>query len=81
MSSTPQLSSPAGAATPREWFGHPPGLTILFLTQMWECFSFFGMRALLVYYMINQLGFTQQKASLIYGTYTALIFAHNFRED
>ncbi|MCI3131178.1 peptide MFS transporter [Phenylobacterium aquaticum] len=58
----------------RDWFGHPRGLTILFLTQMWECFSFFGMRALLVYYMIRELGFTQQKASLIYGAYTALIF-------
>ena len=59
---------------PRDWFGQPRGLTILFLTQMWECFSFYGMRALLVYYMIGQLGFSQQKASLIYGAYTALIF-------
>ncbi|MBS0361865.1 MAG: peptide MFS transporter [Proteobacteria bacterium] len=41
---------------------------------MWECFSYYGMRALLVYYMIGQLGFSQQKASLIYGGYTALIF-------
>lgn len=35
--------------------GQPRGLSILFLTQMWETFSFFGMRALLVYYMTKQL--------------------------
>lgn len=68
--------APAAVATrdPADWFGHPRGLTILFLTQMWECFSFFGMRALLVYYMIGELGFSQQKSSLIYGVYTSLIF-------
>lgn len=57
-----------------DWFGHPRGLTILFLTQTWECFSFYGMRALLVYYMMSRLGFAQQKASLIYGAYTAFVF-------
>lgn len=63
-----------GARRAGDWFGHPRGLTVLFLTQTWECFSFYGMRALLVYYMITQLGFAQQKASLIYGGYAALIF-------
>ena len=38
-----------------DWLGQPRGLSILFLTQMWETFSFFGMRALLVYYMTKQL--------------------------
>jgi POT family proton-dependent oligopeptide transporter len=56
------------------WFGHPRGLTILFLTEMWEKFSFFGMRTLLVYYMVKQLAMAQGKASLVYGTYTAFVY-------
>ncbi len=58
----------------RNWFGQPPGLTILFLTEMWEKFSFFGMRALLVYYMTKQLGFETAKASMIYGIYAAFVY-------
>jgi proton-dependent oligopeptide transporter, POT family len=57
-----------------DWFGHPPGLTILFLTEMWEKFSYFGMRALLVYYMTKALAFPQADASLIYGSYTAIAY-------
>ena len=60
--------------TSRDWFGHPRGLTILFLTEMWEKFSYFGMRALLVYYMTKQLALTQQSASWIYGGYTAFAY-------
>jgi len=56
------------------WFGQPRGLTILFLTEMWEQFSYYGMRALLVYYMTKQLAVGQEKASVIYGVYTALAF-------
>jgi POT family proton-dependent oligopeptide transporter len=56
------------------WFGQPPGLTILFLTEMWEKFSFFGMRALLVYYMTKRLGFDPAKASLVYGCYAAFVY-------
>jgi POT family proton-dependent oligopeptide transporter len=56
------------------WFGQPRGLTILFLTEMWEKFSFFGMKALLVYYMVKQLHFAQGDASLIYGTYSAIVY-------
>lgn len=58
----------------RTWFGQPAGLTVLFLTEMWEKFSYFGMRALLVYYMTKQLLFAQQHASMIYGVYTALAY-------
>jgi len=58
----------------RNWFGQPRGLTILFLTEMWEQFSYYGMRALLVYYMTKQLMIGQQMSSLIYGTYTSLAF-------
>ncbi len=56
------------------WFGQPKGLTILFLTQMWEQFSYYGMRALLVYYMTRGLLLGQEKASLIYGAYTATAY-------
>ena len=56
------------------WFGQPRGLTILFLTEMWEQFSYYGMRALLVYYMTKQLLVGQEKASFIYGIYTAVAY-------
>ena len=56
------------------WFGQPRGLTILFLTNMWEQFSYYGMRALLVYYMTRQLLISQQHSSFIYGTYTAFAY-------
>ena len=58
----------------RTWFGQPPGLTILFLTEMWEKFSFFGMRALQVYYVVKQLHYDQASASLIFGTYAAGVY-------
>jgi len=56
------------------WFGQPRGLTILFLTQMWEIFSYYGMRTLLIYYMTKQLLFGQQHASLVFGTYVAMAY-------
>ena len=56
------------------WFGQPRGLTILFLTNMWETFSYYGMRALLVYYMTKQLLISQQHSSLIYGAYTSFAY-------
>jgi POT family proton-dependent oligopeptide transporter len=59
---------------PSNWFGQPRGLTILFLTNMWEQFSYFGMRALLVYYMTTTMLFGQEKASSIYGFYTAFAY-------
>ena len=59
---------------PSNWFGQPRGLTILFLTNMWEQFSYFGMRALLVYYMTTTLLFDQEKSSSIYGFYTAFAY-------
>ena len=62
------------SASPLTWFGQPRGLTILFLTEMWEQFSYYGMRALLVYYMTKQLLIGQGKASFIYGLYTATAY-------
>lgn len=61
------------AATPT-WFGQPRGLTILFLTNMWEQFSYYGMRTLLVYYMTKQLLLGQQWSSFVYGAYTACAY-------
>ncbi|MHC1481662.1 peptide MFS transporter [Frateuria aurantia] len=68
------MSTSSPSAPTRSWFGHPPGLTILFLTEMWEMFSFFGMRALLVYYMTSHRALPQADASLIYGGYAALVY-------
>lgn len=66
------------ATPPRDtgttWFGQPKGLAVLFLTEMWEKFSFFGMRALQVYYMMKQLHFSQADASLIYGIYAGGVY-------
>jgi proton-dependent oligopeptide transporter, POT family len=67
-----------GKAPARTLFGHPPGLTVLFTTQMWAEFSFFGLQAMLVYYMTKQLGFAQAKSSLIYGAYGAAAFFSPF---
>tara|TARA_R110002049_G_scaffold223110_2_gene394743 strand:+ start:329 stop:1882 length:1554 start_codon:yes stop_codon:yes gene_type:complete len=67
----------------RELFGQPIGLYILFLTEMWERFSYYGMRALLVLYMTTQtigddrgpgLGWTDQEALALYGWYTMLVY-------
>jgi len=60
------------AAAP--WFGQPRGLVVLFLTEAWEKFSFYGMKALLIYYMIRHLNFQQADASTIYGAYTAGVY-------
>jgi len=60
--------------TSSDWFGQPRGLTILFLTEMWDQFSFFGMRALLVLYMTKHLLIAQQSASWIYGLYAASVY-------
>ena len=53
---------------------HPAGLYVLFFTEMWERFSYYGMRSLLVYYMIKHLQFTQERSSRIYGLYTGFVY-------
>jgi POT family proton-dependent oligopeptide transporter len=53
---------------------HPQGLYVLFFTEMWERFSYYGMRSLLVYYMIKHLQFTQEDSSRIYGLYTGFVY-------
>jgi POT family proton-dependent oligopeptide transporter len=59
--------------------GHPPGLSTLFFTEMWERFSYYGMRAILVLFMVTPvveggLGFSTVEAASLYGTYTMLVY-------
>lgn len=54
--------------------GHPKGLYLLFFVEMWERFSFYGMRALIVLYMLQTLLYSTQKAGNIYGLYTGLVY-------
>ena len=56
------------------FFGHPKGLLILFLTEMWERFSYYGMRGLLIIYLTQHFLFSDEKSALIYGAYTALVY-------
>jgi POT family proton-dependent oligopeptide transporter len=61
------------------WFGHPRGLSTLFFTEMWERFSFYGMRALLILFMVDEIekggmGIDRSNAGAIYGLYTAGVY-------
>ena len=68
------MTQAAPSSGPSPWFGQPRGLTVLFLTNMWEQFSYYGMRAILVFYMTKQLLIRQESASTIYGLYTAAAY-------
>ena len=78
----PSASARASAAPPAEdraFFGHPRGLSTLFFTEMWERFSFYGMRALLILFMTaapasGGLGFDAMTAGAIYGLYTSMVY-------
>ena len=54
--------------------GHPKGLYLLFVTEMWERFSYYGMRALFMLYMVQALLFDKEFASQVYGSYTGLVY-------
>ncbi len=59
--------------------GHPSGLFVLFFTEMWERFSYYGMRAILVLFLISSVGiggwdWTSKEALALYGTYTAMVY-------
>ena len=65
--------------TDTRWFGHPRGLSTLFFTEMWERFSYYGMRAILVLFMTNAvatggMGLDDVTATAIYGLYTAAVY-------
>ncbi len=54
--------------------GHPRGLFVCFTTELWERFSYYGMRALLIFYLTQHFLFSDRKAFLIYGAYTAMVY-------
>lgn len=68
-------------AKQKELFGHPIGLFVLFFTEMWERFSYYGMRAILVLYLVSQttgdnpgLGWSNGDALALYGWYTMMVY-------
>jgi len=70
---------PASAAYDRAFFGHPKGLSTLFFTEMWERFSYYGMRALLLLFMVapvakGGLGFSAAKGGAIYALYVSMVY-------
>ncbi len=73
---TPSASQalPVPAPSQRTFLGHPVGLYVLFLTEMWERFNYYGMRALLMLYMVNYFRWEQEHASTIYKWYTSLVY-------
>ena len=75
------MSSTSIPAHQKELFGHPVGLYVLFFTEMWERFSYYGMRAILVLYLITEvqesnpgLGWTDAEALALYGWYTMMVY-------
>jgi len=69
------MTEATNAAGEKTIFGHPTGLFQLFFAEMWERFSYYGMRALLLYYMIKGfLGLNDGEAYGVYGAYTALVY-------
>src|SRR5437660_6997685 len=73
------LASSASLREDTRFFGHPRGLATLFFTEMWERYSYYGTRALLILYMTASaqtggLGFSVMKAGSLYGFYTAMVY-------
>src|SRR5437867_6421685 len=66
--------SAVGGRDASGWAGHPRGLSTLFFTEMWERFSYYGMRAFLILYMVHALGFDDRHAGAVYGTYTGSVW-------
>ena len=61
--------------TPAEFLGHPKGLYVCFLTEMWERFAFYGMKAILLLYLVKHHGFADADGYLLLGTYAGLAYA------
>jgi proton-dependent oligopeptide transporter, POT family len=68
---TQQLPHGDSAGT---FLGHPKGLFMLFFAEMWERFSYYGMRALLIFYLTKHWLYSDSEAGIIYGAYTALVY-------
>lgn len=65
---------PTKVSDDTSFFGHPKGLRVLFMTEMWERFGFYGMRAILILYLTKHFIFDQGVAASIYGAFTALVY-------
>ncbi len=74
MSSSPLDSGAAPKAAAADDLRQPPGIKVIFFTEMWERFSYYGMRALLVLYLVNALGYSRDNALALYGIYTGLVY-------
>lgn len=68
------LGGVAAATKGEEFAGHPKGLYVLFFAEMWERFSYYGMRALLIFYLTKHWLFGDGESNLIYGAYTSLVY-------
>lgn len=68
------ISADQAASGEKTILGHPRGLVILFFTEMWERFSYYGMRGLLILYLTQHFLFSDEKSSVMYGAYTALVY-------
>jgi POT family proton-dependent oligopeptide transporter len=76
MSEAALTSATTGVDTGVEptFLGHPRGLVILFFTEMWERFSYYGMRGLLILYLTQHFLFSDERSTILYGAYTALVY-------
>src|SRR5882724_4340279 len=79
MASRIETTPPIDAQADCSFFGHPRGLATLFFTEMWERFSYYGMRAILLLFMTSSiakggLGFADSKAGAVYGVYTSMVY-------
>jgi POT family proton-dependent oligopeptide transporter len=75
----PPMSPTSDPSADKQWFGHPRGLSTLFFSEMWERFSYYGMRALLVIFLsssteIGGAGMSVERANLIYAMYTSMVY-------
>jgi POT family proton-dependent oligopeptide transporter len=83
VATAPVLERPAGAPQyDRSFFGHPRGLSTLYFSEMWERFSYYGMRGFLILYMstavsLGGLGLDRGTAAVIYGVYTSGVYLAN----
>ncbi len=68
------MSEGVAVATTNTFLGHPRGLVVLFFAEMWERFSFYGMRGLLIFYLTQHFLFGDAAASGIYASYGALVY-------
>jgi len=74
-----RIDTPVDVHSDRSFFGHPRGLATLFFTEMWERFSYYGMRAIFILFMTSSvakggLGYADNKAGAVYGLYTSSVY-------